>query len=189
MKQHIILSLAGLFLSLGLSAQGLKVLLLPQEPLVETRKGQYDQVYWGKYVWGSAGSAGYEMKRLSERIRLISQGRIGRIHHLPDGDAIDFQACLYRTEQVWEDTLTLQYHGLHTVVLELVEAWSADSIRARSGLRGKRFRKAGIGPVLSSLTGGRLREGKAVRRGRPMESHFDGLRPYTYEGKRDGNDL
>ncbi len=163
--------------------QGQRVLLCPQETLAETLRGEYAPVRQARYRWDPVGGARFQMPSLARRLRLLSQGRIDEIPYLPDGDAIDFQACLYRTRQVWEDTLALLNRGLHSVVLELVEAWDADSIRTRFGLSEKKFRKAEIGPVLNALAGGRLREGKSVRRGTPGFAFFDGLRPYTYEGK------
>ena len=130
--------------------QGQRVLLCPQETLAETLRGEYAPVRQARYRWDPVGGARFQMPSLARRLRLLSQGRIDEIPYLPDGDAIDFQACLYRTRQVWEDTLALLNRGLHSMVLELVEAWDADSIRTRFGLSEKKFRKAEIGPVLNA---------------------------------------
>ena len=40
-----------------------------------------------------------------------------------------------------------------------------------------------FGDALAELTGGRLREGREVRWGHPGGTYFDGLLPYTYDGK------
>ena len=172
-------------ISSALSAQDVKLLLCPQDPVVEGIGGKDVRLQHSTHVedgvWRT--SPRRRMKELSQKLSLISQGRTNEVRHMPDGDALDFRTCLYHTGQIWADTLRLSEEGYPSVVLDCLRTWDRDSLFAAFGAGEKPKRGMDLSEVMGRLAPGRLREEEPVRRGRPVLSCYDGLRPYTYDGK------
>lgn len=174
-----------LLISPALPAQDVRLLLCPQDPVVEGVGGKDVRLlratHLGSGVWGVDPRR--RMTVLSQKLSLVSQGRADEVRGMPDGDALDFRTCLYHTEQIWADTLHLLEEGYPSVVLACLRVWDRDSLLAVFGAVENKALGMDLSEVMGRLAPGQLREEKPVRRGRPVSRHYDGLRYYTYRGK------
>lgn len=101
----------------------------------------------------------------------------------PGGHAADLQTHLRTAEQFARDSAVLRREKVKFIGLDFLRKWDIPRVAASYRRRGKDLYALKFGDALAELTGGRLREGREVRWGHPGGTYFDGLLPYTYDGK------